>query len=90
MIRGGGVISYVWEFIVVICAGVAVITNMLVISSIYDCNDRASNLYNDMYRLEHQVDMNQHYLDVINEQLAELQAQVKYGLAERYDIETED
>lgn len=89
IVREGGWVSVMWELIVVIAAGLAVVTNMLVIGSFSSYNKQLKQMQQEVYFAMDEVERYERYVDELSEAYAELQAQVQWGLAEKYVITEE-
>lgn len=81
--------KFIGECVIVICAALAVVTNALVVGTVQRSNKDIVQLTQELYNYELQVDMYEKQLMLYENRLTELEAQVRFGLGQRYDIKEE-
>lgn len=79
--------KFVGEVVIVICAALAVVTNAMVVGTVQRTNKDIVQLTQELYNYELEVDMFERQMQLYEERLTELEAQVRFGLGQRYHME---
>lgn len=79
-------IRWIWEVVVVIAATLAVVTNAVLIGTNVDNAHQLQRIQSDVNALHNRMTEYENYNALVERKMLELQAQVMFGLHEKYDI----
>lgn len=84
--KGQDWVTAAWQIVIVLTAVAAIITNLIVVGELDKVNDDVVQLSKDVVELEYRHQSLTNRMDVDETLLVEMQAQVRWGLAEKYEV----